>query len=237
MQRTVLIAATLAVAACSADIQVAEREQEVLDNNKSVSTGTATYAAALKYGTELSRAYLEEAAGFARNRDRGFAAVLAIGTFAGYRAVDGAGTTELAKTAVFGAATNQGLQYANPGRAAKATVKAANRATCVVNVGSIYQTDIAPVSGLEVQATQILVTTLETIRIALRQEITEGTADYSTIATAISQAAEQAATGPKASPSDRATDISLRSAAATRRVAQESFAKLKKEAPICATKN
>ena len=147
----------------------------------------------------------------------------------------------MAKTAVFGAAANQGLQYANPGRAAKSAVKAANRVTCVVNLATVHQADLKPFGDLYGQAAQILATTLETIRVALRQEITEGTADYSTIATAISEAAEQAAATPKASNTERNSAMIARAAgernAASRKVADEAFAKLKKGAPLCAAKN
>lgn len=200
------ICAAALLAGCSSDVSVSNREVSVLNANAKISGGKFVYGDVLKYGTDLTNGYLEESVSSARARNGGFVSLLALGVFAGYRAVDGAGTVELAKTAVFGAAANQGVQYVAAGPAAKKIVKAAERTSCVVNAGVVFRPDLEG-STVEQDAAALMLSTLDTIRVILRQELSLDAVDYSTIADNIEAAAKANEQTPEPTATQRSNAL------------------------------
>lgn len=185
-----IVSVLFVLAGCSADISVAKRELDVVKDHGIGTSSNVEYDTAINYAGALTNAYLDEAAKASRGRDGAFLGILAIGTFAGYRAVDGASTTELARTALFGAAANQAVGYYSPGGNSQKLVRGANRTACVMNAGAAFKADLLG-SSFYSPAAILMVSTLEKVRANLRSELANQPVDYSTIANAIEQAAKE----------------------------------------------
>lgn len=218
----------LALGACTGITDITGAE---IATRTAISDGPiTTYAAAVDYGVRLTEDYIRLSG---RSETADIAASLGIiGTtaYAAYRAVGGAGTTELARLAVTGLTASQVAGLLDAKGRGSALLSAAAQINCIVKAANGQAADLSGGGALKDDAVAAILAGYQTARVNLRRALQSKPIDLAKLRDQYAAAIKKNAATPDVPPGT----ARLRRSALERSAAeQKAFAALQEQIAAC----